>query len=465
MYSPCCNQASHTITMSVKNPVQETVVQALSVPGLTKDGAAWLGKSLHPSDSVLPVQGVPTMDAVPTAALNFMTTTTIAAPGSGAWTADVFTSPSPINFAKVVTGDGTAYGTTTIHNTQLGVTTAWSEFGSGSRSAMAAYELAWANSTKKYRLMYASTTITLSASATTDQGSVTCAQYEQPSAQLSGMTYLDLTTPDAGQIKPALVVQGTIPDTATLQGIPGSVTWEARKGMYSVLKLGSDLSEWRSSRDTRAIYFGAAGCYGLVPGEVKWAYSNFASNVTNLNGATAASASDVWYGPQGCSGYYSIAGTGATLVAQTTGAAQYPPCSEMSQIRFTGLDPAASLCITVRVGFECIVQPTSLYIGQVGAPTEYDPVALKTYYAVSRQMLAGYPAEYNAFGALFNVIKGLATRAAPVVGRMVKGAFDAAVGPTSTTVNQMQRVLAPTPPPTPKAKRQRKRRTARQSRQ
>lgn len=426
-----------------ENPIQREVTAGLQLPGMTKDGGAWLAKALHPSDSVLAVNGVPTMEALPTAALNFMTTSTISAPADNIWGADIILNPSPVYFAKAIVSDGSAYGTTTIYNTQLATVT-WSEFGAAARTANTALHNAWATNTQAYRLMYASITATLSASSTTDQGSVTCAQYEAERCELGSLGAVTLGTPTTGASRPCVIFPADRPSTAALQGTPGAVTWEARKGIYSVLKL-PDVVEWHRSRDgklplsAKMTFAGADFTYPTVSTD------QFSGQVSALNALSAASASDCTFGPQGVSGFVTITGTGATTGTTYTGGTVLEPTPAISFLKFTGLDSSASIVLTIRVGFEAVVQPTSAYIGQVSAPVPYDPLALSAYFRISRQMLAAYPAEYNALGMLFNVIKSAAQKALPYIGRFAQGALQGGMSsisapksnapPTSTAIS------------------------------
>lgn len=135
-----------------------------------------------------------------------------------------------------------------------------------------------------------------------------------------------------------------------------------------------------------------------------------------MSAAAAATVNNPPFGPYGIWDAPTGAGTGATAVFATSNpsrCAYGPTQPNVSEVIFSDLDVTASLVITIRVGFEITVSPTSTYIGQVGTPMIDDPVAMRTYQLIAREMLAGYPAEYNLFGALFNVIKGIAGKAIP----------------------------------------------------
>lgn len=62
-----------------------------------------MAKALHPADAIMKCQGFPDGSVEPTAPLNFMTTTTVAAPAAAAWSAHVLLNPGPIYFGNVHT--------------------------------------------------------------------------------------------------------------------------------------------------------------------------------------------------------------------------------------------------------------------------------------------------------------------------------------------------------------------------
>lgn len=126
----------------MSNPLTQTVQKALAVPGLSDTGAAWLAKALHPADAVVKCVGIPSNDVVPTAPLNFMTTTTIAAPAAAAWSAHVTLNPSPIYFAAIHSSDGVAFGHTVVYNPQL-TATAFDDFGANARTYATDAMTAW----------------------------------------------------------------------------------------------------------------------------------------------------------------------------------------------------------------------------------------------------------------------------------------------------------------------------------
>lgn len=404
-------------------------MKSLEQPGLTSDGSAWLAKALHPSDSTLTVNGIPTLDAVPSAALNFMTTQTIAAPAAASWGCDVLLAPTPLIFGKAIASTGSAFSSTSAYNTTLGVGS-FSDFGAAGRTWHAAASNAWAGNVHAHRLMYACVTATLSSSSTSNEGVVTCAQYSLPYTTSYVCSNFNLTGPTARSASEVRCYDQNRRSQSQLQSTAGAVTWDAKRGMYAILKLGTGFDKWVSTRNgTLCMAFN-----GLPAADAEWVDT---ASAFNAYGAAAASATDVPFGQQATWALGSVAGSGATTAIQYTGRKMMaPPNDNVAHLSFVGLDPAATLNLTYRVGFEAVVPPESIYAGQVGSPIPMDQVALKTYFNVSREMMAGYPAEYNIFGALVGTAKRLLPKALPVlrnVGSTVLRSFTASNDNASPT--------------------------------
>lgn len=113
------------------NPLTETVIKALKIPGITEQGGAWLAKALHPSDAALKCTGIPMDTSLPTAALNFLTTTTVSAPAAAAWQAHIKLNPSPLCFGSIAAATAAAYSFTTVYNPTV-TSMPFDEHGAGS---------------------------------------------------------------------------------------------------------------------------------------------------------------------------------------------------------------------------------------------------------------------------------------------------------------------------------------------
>lgn len=438
-----------------ENPILKAVLAAASDPRLTPEGRAYLCKALHPSDTPYRVDGIPSMEAVPTAALEFVTQQTVSAPASAAWSADILCAPSPLTFANVRTYDGTAVGDTVLYNPRVNPTGTFSPYGASGRTWWQTAMTTWSANTTRYRLMYASVTSTLSASATANEGAVYCSQ---DPFDYQKMTYpaFAVATPQPYYVRDRYLVPVTQPTEVQMMESKGAVNMEAFRGAYSILKLDEGSMQWRPSAETVT----STGCTVLPPPYMHVVRpAGAGTDMTVLDLYNLSAASTTGWAPHGIPAVYctpTVSGSGATYSASDSGAAMYmPACSNQIHQRYTGLDPAAKLVVTVRVGFEVVCQPGSAWLGQVTQPVPYDPVALSSVFKVQREMLAAYPSEYNILGALWTGIKAIGSTVLPAVGRLFGGgggisapAPPAAAPPAYTTPSIVTNPVAP-PPPAP----------------
>lgn len=236
-----------------KNPLTQAVTRALNVPGISPAGGAWLAKALHPSDATLKCMGIPEDTSLPTAALNFMTTQVISAPAAAQWSAHVKLAPTPLYFGRTATDTAAAYGYHTAYNPTLAIGP-YQEFGALGGNFHLEMIQSFAAKAHAYRLMYASVTATLTASSTTNEGSVVAAQYDE--RPLTGMSVcnFDLTSGTTGYyITKNIDYWTTEQYTAQqLQTLPGAVSWDAKQGVYLVLKLDEKAMNWHSTHKSRA---------------------------------------------------------------------------------------------------------------------------------------------------------------------------------------------------------------------
>lgn len=433
------------------------VTSTVSDPRLTPDGAAWLAKALHPADVTLDVHGVPTLEGVPTATLDYMTTQTIAAPGAAAWGAEVLLNPNPMYFGKVITSTAApAYGSTTVYNPTL-TTTAFSEFGAGAKNWHAAALASWTSNVLRYRMLYASVTVTMSASSTTNQGTVVAGQYPKTGDRGYSAQAVDFTQNPTTVYMARKVVCYDVnrPNTTALQQIRGSCSWDAKEGVYQILKMDESALEWRN---VGSLYIPM----GMGPPSSSVRTLVQGKDAVDFFGYAAAGANDTLFGPVGSWARQLPSGTGATTATPFNGAAggtntmcHMLPCStNMGHMIFQGLDPAATLMMTFRVGFEVVVPPGSVYNQSVTMPVRYDPLALESYYRASREMMSAYPAKYNIFGAVLPFLKKAGEFILPKVGNFAKSLFGVQSAPPqgpslsqATTVGAAMTPLAPAPAP------------------
>lgn len=189
--------------------------------------------------------------------------------------------------------------------------------------------------------------------------------------------------------------------------MPGATAWEAKNGVYMILKLDDDAMAWHSSYKIPNQI--------LVDGGIASTLVDSQSGIRAQGGfldlctAGAATVNNPPFGPYGLWGEPNVGGTGATSnCAFHTMSNSYDPCTNnMGEMLFEGLNANAKLIITTRVGLEVLASPLSPYVTFMTSPIPYDPIAISSYHGIAREMLAAYPSEYNFLGALFNVVKGI----------------------------------------------------------
>jgi len=164
------------------------------------------------------------------------------------------------------------------------------------------------------------------------------------------------------------VYSGPAVNYSTLINMPGAVQWVAREGCYMSLRLFSSALPFKD-QETAYDYS------GLFVGTL---------NTSNL--------------PQ--------------LLDGNIGAIAMLNLSTNAQVRYT-----------LNFGVELMVPPQSAYSPFLSFPSQPDPVALDSYYAISSKLRDAYPASYNDWNQLWDVIKKVgismiksALKSVPVVG-------------------------------------------------
>jgi hypothetical protein len=330
------------------------------------------------------VSGVPDQNAGSSFVQCYQQTVSLSTPGQlDTWEGEIYfyTDPSCFGCCNVRDTDNTDSAVRLFPNLNLaaGGTTV---------------EDAWTtllNNAERWRCAYYGVTVQLDAPALANQGTFVAAQYcvkpmfwgNMQHAHQNGQSY-----------QYRKLVRYDANDTAeydTCMQMPGAFTGPAKGGCYMPLKLDSNHAEWHDQNDLvfDASRWGAAAEYIEEP-------------ITNLttNGLYPGLVSPYW-----TSGTWTLGGDLHLL-----------PCtSGVGCVCFRGVSKDATIRLTFRVGFELCVQPGSLLAPNLHATPAYDRTAIDTYFAIAREMKDAYPAEYNDFGKLWDVIKSIASRVAPVV--------------------------------------------------
>jgi len=406
--------------------------KALSIPGISADGAAWLGRALHPADAMGSVNGCPTDGSAVTAVMHAQSTESVAPPANEVWDAYVTLCPNPIVLGKVVT---TSYPSSecsahSITNPNLAVG-AWSEYSTDGQTEYLARYANFSRDVSAYRLIAAAVTVTMSAPATASQGVVTMGQYRIPTNTARATQYMNLTSATTATIYNAnnmVAVSRIKPTSAALQSLPGSETWEAVKGGYAILKIGNDGFQWQSS-GARARHYQTVAANPNTPET-----ADGGARVVYIGqwDQTDAGVNSPLFWPEFADCDQVLTGTGATTSDLARGTPVLSPYQRCAMLHFEGLSPNAVLTVTMRCSFELDVPPGSIYVQQLTAPVVPDRVALESYYRIASRMKSAFPASFNAFGFL-----------APVLGRIARAVLPGIKSVGATALNSLAGSLMP----------------------
>lgn len=341
--------------------------------GSTEHGSAWALKALHPSDPLVEVHGIPDENATSSVFLNYQTITRINFPvtASNVWNLNMQLLPSPVQFAWYRADDGAgSFGAFTgVLNSQLGSTI---------QEAVAA----WRGLQVRWRLAYAGATLHFDGPALANQGSVAAAQvpYEPRKFYFTGSglsvglkASLKVRTPLGTQAAPGL----DYPTYATTVSSPNVYTGEVRDGLYVPLKLSRTHQKWHSRTD-----------------EEFWA------NATDDVGVVIPTSN-----PSTLDFPFPGADTVKTYGGVISGTAIPPLGSDLvTNVCIKNMSQQAGIVVMFRYGIEIQVAPGSQYSPMQEVAIQQDPLAVETYFAVSRLLKDAYPESYNDLGKLRDVI-------------------------------------------------------------
>jgi len=411
--------------------------------GVTQDGRNWCLKALHPSESV-PVVGIPDRSGQQTAMLNYTSRFEITDPAASAtsWGVDLSLLPHPIAMLAATFRDNTDTftQTATFYNPQVG---------DGTLTVQQRFT-AWRAFVQRYRLAYASATVELDATALTDSGNVSAAQYPvkkvrhtfQPNERISDLTsaagiYQLGASATAGSVATNFSTYcvnsfsyqaNDEPDYSTLVNMPRAFVGQAREGVYMPLIIDSVEQKW-FGESNMSFYGGVAGGEGAIYGST---ITTVVDDAVIVSGAYQTSAAAWPFAKSGAATTTSyvrpnsarlilanIANPALNTVMCMTGDQWVPMCNAtVGHMCFKNLNPAAKLVVTVRMGWEIEAQPGTTYSMMLQPSPLHDPVSLDMYYYIRHRMADAYPAEYNDLNKLLQVLIAGARASLPILSMM-----------------------------------------------
>jgi len=374
-------------------------IEARNLPlGATPTGQDWCIKALHPSDPLTEVQGLPDPSAVPSVLMNYQMTYTVrcnvgALPGS-TWAFNAAILPHPLNFMQIETatqvGGGITLDEFEVLNTQVvGVT----------------HEKKYQNfkvQAERWRLAYMGVTVYQDGADLTNQGTIVACQPPVQPLKTHAQCYYSGAPPGGVYVTSPTewYVLEDKPDFNVSQGMPNAYFSRSRDGCYMPLKLTETAQDWLSEAHEVT-----CGADNVMP-----PWNDATGNYGPLPAAPYA-------------GWPHIGLRGAWVNQAGAGGISGDPTSPMGNAAWghicaRNLAVSTSFSFFFRCGWELQVRPGSTLAPHMKISPPYDPTALTTYYAISRELKDAYPAAYNDLGEMWDAISKAARQVLPFI-RMV----------------------------------------------
>jgi len=375
-----------TLTSIANQKLKEMVLQELTnramTLGSTPTGADWCLKALHPSDPLVEVRGLPDKSSVPSAFVNYQAVFTISpqAGATGTWTLDASLIPDPIGMMSFSATDSVGAVNSMGLNPQLSGATYLAKF------------TTFTDAVQRWRLAYASVTATQDGPDLANQGTVVVAQ----KVCLPKVLYLGTLNGAQAVVGPktTFFTDEDFPNYSNAQALPNAYYNASKFGYYAPLKLTRTCQRWRDLWQDVSIPLGQSA---TLSGALSYI----------LPGAT--SASTVWP-------YYGLNQAAWAAAGGTAGDRILDWGNDVCvQSSFRNMAVTTSVTFFVRFGIEISVSAASIYSPQLRLSPPHDSKALKTYFAIAREMKDAYPADYNDLAKLWSTIKNILRKVAPIV--------------------------------------------------
>lgn len=336
--------------------------------GCTPQGTSWLIKTCDPASSK-EIYMLPDSTNQDRVAIEIRTTMDVTYPGTGlTWDCRIGMTPQPVylGFARPFNAGGSsALSTINVTNPTLDPNAT-------------NIQLAFSSICEKSRLLYSSLTTNLICTDLTNQGSVYSVQYERPYSEIIPL----FGGPSSLMRKAHLYDTNDNLTTDQMSTYKSSYVGSAKDGTYSVLKHSSATTKWVSSEDT-----------------VLTGYSSlfWPKDPTLVEANVDQIANEPYPFPN------TLHWTGSSLAL---GEANQKPYSKLFGLTvYKGIDKAASIRLTYRMGIEMIVRPNSSYAPLLQSPEVCDLRAIQIHDEVISMIADAYPASYNDLGSFLNVLK------------------------------------------------------------
>jgi len=220
--------------------------------------------------------------------------------------------------------------------------------------------------------------------------------------------------------------------------MPNAYFGKSKEGVYIPLKLTKTHQHWHSHRD---LTYQATGSTmnAYTNSTTGGAVTILSSTLDDVNGLYPfLSINDI---------HQKTGGTYTKIVGSLTS----DFCNEnWADFSFRNMAVTTSLSMFFRFGFEVQVMPQSSLAPHLKLSPESDPMALATYFAISRELKDAYPAEFNDLGKIWDVISSVAKTASPMlnlipgIGGMLSAGTSLAAGTGDRIRSALRRASDPT---------------------
>lgn len=379
-----------------------------TVLGSTPHGTDWCIKALHPASPAHLKGGVPDKNNVPTALQAFTTQMVIPTAMSGEalpatnYDLDVVVYANPVVFGCVrYTNQSYAEVPVTVFTPILNT----SLLSGASYTALLNF---FTDNVEGYRLVNGSATAHMDATSITDSGTVCGVSYLN--TPMSGVyTRENALVQNVDDAKWALVCSRHRTTTEwadaprpweTLISMPGAYVAEAREGIYAPMRLDRKFDF--KLTNAKSLHFNNRHATWLhTPTQVRQIFP-----VTHEVSFPFGLPSSSWAGWQG-------EGQPIPDVSVTAEV----PCAtrNVCHLAFRNLTAGAKFSLTVRQTYELMVSPGTTYAPSLTSPPDFDEMALKSYFAITKRMAFAYPGDHNSLGDILKKVWAVAKQVVPQI--------------------------------------------------
>jgi hypothetical protein len=361
--------------------------------GATSNGSDWCIKALHPSDPITEVRGIPDESAIPSMFMNYQAVHTVRPNenATGTWQLDGQLIPNPFAFGSCNYTDSVGTHFKEFLNSQIP--------GSSHPERLNSF----LSNFTRWRLAYASVTIYQDGPDLANQGTVVACQKPVAPLRMSISTSnLDGLYHASGGYHNLFHMEASdLPIFERSQAMPNSFFGRSREGLYLPLKLTRTCQNWKSARDL---------VYQCNAGSVTPYTSPSSGGILTIPWNPAAESLDVY--PFLSLNDLHEAQSGTDVYMQGTLTSDF--CNDnWGDFSFRNMAVTTSLSLFFRFGFEMQLQPQSQLSPHLKLSPQHDPMALESYFAISRELKDGYPADFNDLGKIWSVISSAAKTVAP----------------------------------------------------